>query len=103
MKTQQQPTRQHPIKRQPTVTRAAAQVDAARRDLAQARRQAEHEVAALLDTIDDSALAVHARAVAACRAVRDADVGTAEWHRAVLEACAVADEADAAGVVPAHG
>lgn len=34
------------------------------------------------------------QAIRACVAIRDASVGTIEWAKAVLEACAIADEAD---------
>lgn len=34
------------------------------------------------------------RAIEACRAIRDADAGTVSWMRAVLDACAVADESE---------
>lgn len=103
MKTQPHKAQEQPAARRAAVTHGAARADAARRFAEQARRAAEDTLAAMHDTHEASELAVLARAVAACRAVRDAEVGSAAWHRAVLEACAVADAADADGVVLAHG
>lgn len=75
--------------RRPTVTRAAARTDAARRALA--------ELPALLDTTEDDAAwrdeAIARRALAACRALRNAQTRSQETAALAL-ACAVADEAE---------
>jgi hypothetical protein len=75
--------------RRPAVTRSQARTDAARRALA--------ELPALLDTIEDDAAwrdeAIARRALAACRAIRDAQTRSQETAALAL-ACSVADEAE---------
>lgn len=75
-------------RRRPLVTRSQACTDAARRALA--------ELPALLDTIEDDAAwrddRIARRALAACRALRNAQTRSQETAAFAL-ACAVADEA----------
>lgn len=79
--------------RRPAVTRSAARTDEHRRFVERTARAAETELPALADTTDAPELALMQRALDACRQLRDAEVGTLAWSRAVLEACAIADEA----------
>lgn len=77
--------------RRSAVTRAQTRADA------DAARRALAELPALLDTIEDDAAwrneAIARRALAACRALRNAQTRSQETAAFVL-ACAVADEAE---------